>query len=160
MKSKTLLCMFVAGLIFISFVNANEPKIIANPDIPSEELENQIYYFDIIPPEPDTVPPVISNIQIEKIKKNTFNITWETNEPSYFNTVKYGRGKKYGYKVSQEFNTNSSIRLFTSYKQSILLTLKKPGNYRYKVQSCDLFGNCAYSDDYKIKERMFKRKKI
>lgn len=37
---------------------------------------------------------------------------------------------------------------------SILLTLRKSGVYHYRVGSCDLFNNCAYSKDYKIKKEI------
>ena len=98
---------------------------------------------------PDTTAPVISNIQVNWIDKNTVNVSWDTNEPSYFNRVAYGKGKKYDYEVSQQFNINLTSIMIS--QPSILLTLSKHGNYHYKIQSCDMFGNCAYSTDYKFR---------
>jgi len=104
-------------------------------------------------PTPDTIPPVISNVRTmqlcgEGICGPLF-VSWDTNEPSYYNSVEYGIGKKYDNVVSQEFNMNLSYSRIPS--PSLILELDKPGNYHYRVTSCDMFGNCASSDGYKVK---------
>lgn len=157
-----ILHIFVIGLFIVSFVSATD-FIIINPDYnctdsntcPFIIFNDTNYTF----PEPpyffnitlDTTPPVISNVQAVLISENTVNVSWETNEPSYFNMIEYGKGRKYDHEVSQQFNTNLTSIMIS--QPSILLTLSKHGNYHYKIQSCDMFGNCAYSSDYKIKKK-------
>ncbi|MCH7851019.1 MAG: hypothetical protein IH845_05235 [Nanoarchaeota archaeon] len=127
MENKMFLYMFVIGLFLISFASA--------------------FVIDF---NPDITPPIISNIQVNWIDKNMVNISWDTDEPSYFNQVMYGKGRKYDHEVFQQFNTNLTSIMIP--QPSILLTINKQGNYHYKIQSCDLFGNCASSSDYKIKK--------
>ena len=126
---KILFCMILTALIFISFAVAK----------------------DSIIPGLDTTPPVISNVITMQIcGEGTCGhlfVLWDTDEPSYFNSVEYGIGKKYDNIVSQEFNNN----LTSVPSPSLILTLDKPGTYHYMVTSCDMFGNCASSDGYKVK---------
>lgn len=108
---------------------------------------------------PDTTPPIISNVQATWINSNTVNVSWNTNEASYFNMVEYGKGKKYRDNISQQYNTNLTSRMIP--KPSILLTnLKVLGVHHYRVWSCDLFNNCAYSKDYMIKKDKKEENKV
>lgn len=109
---------------------------------------------DSIIPGLDTTPPVISNVRTMQICGEgicgPLFVLWDTNEPSYFNSVKYGRGKEYDNIAVQEFNMNLSYSMIPS--PAVILELDKPGTYHYMVTSCDMFGNCASSDGYKVKK--------
>ncbi len=127
------------------------PDLICNPF--SNSIEFDVYVApNIIIILIEITPPIISNVQTNWIDKNTVNITWDTDEPSYFNTIEYGRGRKYKYDISKQYNTNLTSNMIP--QPSISLILDKPNTYHYRVGSCDLFGNCAYSKDYKIKKEI------
>ena len=108
-----------------------------------------------IPFLPDTTPPVISNVRTMQICSEEICgplfVLWDTDEPSYFNSVKYGKGKKYDNIAIQEFNMNLSHSMIPS--PAVIIDLEEPGIYRYQVTSCDMFGNCASSDGYKVKKK-------
>jgi hypothetical protein len=94
---------------------------------------------DAIGGEPDTTPPVISNVQATNITHNSVTITWTTDEISD-SVVYYGLTTSYG-------NTESDSTDVTSH--SIGLTGLSPNTtYHYKVESTDPSDNTAQSGDY------------
>ena len=101
---------------------------------------------------PDSTPPVISNVATMQVCGEgvcgPVCVLWTTDEASYFNMVEYGRGNSYEYSVSEyRYDLNIMIP-----QPALQITLDKPGNYHYRVTSCDFFGNCAYSEGYKVKK--------
>lgn len=106
----------------------------------------------VFPYPKDTTPPVISNVRTMQICGVEFCgplfVLWDTDEPSFFNRVEYGRGKNYDYSVSQDYYYLNTTRIPTS---ALAVTLDKSGTYHYKVTSCDMSRNCATSEGYKVK---------
>ncbi len=131
----------VASNSGISFCYGLPPNTICPPNSNSIEFDVEVI---------DITPPVISNVESILIG-NTRYIRWETNEPSRFNKVEYGRGKKYEYSsslvlISFNFSDPTINTMFSP------LTLDKSGNYHYKVTSCNMFGFCSTSEGYKVKK--------
>jgi len=127
----------------------------------SFEFNVQVHPKIIIIPK-DTTPPIISNVRTTQICDiggdicGPLFVIWDTNEPSHFNKVEYGKGKQYDYSVSQDYYyTNLTIVP----KPALAIDLGKSGTYHYKVTSCDLSGNCATSKSYKVKGRITKNPK-
>ena len=90
--------------------------------------------------EEDTEPPVITNISVTNITINSATIRWSTNEPSD-SLVKYGTES--GNYTMQEYNETYVIR------HTIKLAGLEPNTtYYFVVNSTDLHGNSAESDEY------------
>ena len=87
-------------------------------------------------PMPDTIPPVISNVQVSSITYNSALVTWVTDEPST-SLVRYGTSSSsWGNYPNSAENTN----LATSH--SITLTGLSGGTtYYFRVGSTDASGN-------------------
>lgn len=146
-KKKIIIPLILAfALLFVCSANA-ENLIIKNISVFNQSIFNNLTVFGNFTINPDTTPPIISNVQATQITQNSANISWDTDEASYFNTVEYGLDVNYGTDISQSYNTNLTNRMIP--KPSILLTnLNEFTTYHYRVKSCDLFSNCAYSGDY------------
>ncbi|MEM2947066.1 MAG: fibronectin type III domain-containing protein [Candidatus Bathyarchaeia archaeon] len=88
---------------------------------------------------PDTIPPIISNIEVIDITENSATITWQTNEPAT-SVVQYGLTTAY------ELGTLELSDLVLSH--SIPLSgLTADTLYHFRVSSTDAAGNTATSDD-------------
>jgi hypothetical protein len=86
---------------------------------------------------PETVPPVISNINVTT-GVSTATITWDTDENAS-STVEYGLTTSYGAASSTEvYNTSHTI---------VLSGLTPDTAYNFKINSSDELGNLATSSD-------------
>lgn len=86
----------------------------------------------------DTVPPIISNIQLSNLTEVSVTVAWQTDEAadSY---IEYGLDTGYG-------SAASNINLATSH--TLALTGLSPGTtYHYSVRSQDASANAAASPD-------------
>ena len=90
--------------------------------------------------EPDTTPPIISNITVSAITGSSVTITWKTDEPAT-SQVEYGLTTSYG--SSTPLDTN----LVTEHTQTIT-GLKSNTTYHFRVKSKDASNNEAVSGDY------------
>ena len=90
--------------------------------------------------EPDTTPPVISNVQTATISDTQATVVWETNELST-SQVEYGDSTSYGNQTTED----STL----TYTHAVTITgLTKETTYHYRVISKDLSNNIAQSSDY------------
>lgn len=86
----------------------------------------------------DTIPPVISNIQVRDITGTSATVCWTTDEPAD-SRVEYGLTTAYG-------STVQDPNLVTDH--CLTLTGLAPGSlYHFKVHSADADGNQAASSD-------------
>jgi hypothetical protein len=92
---------------------------------------------------PDITPPVITNISIISITKNSATITWDTDEPSD-SLVKYGTES--GSYTESAFNGSEVI-----YHSIVLNGLTKNTTYYYVVNSTDPSNNSAQSVEQTFK---------
>jgi len=92
---------------------------------------------------PDTTPPVISNISVISITKDSATITWETDEPSD-SMVKYGTQS--GNYTETAYNASDVI-----YHSIVLTGLTKNTTYYYVVNSTDPSNNSAQSVEHSFK---------
>jgi hypothetical protein len=92
---------------------------------------------------PDTTPPVISNISVVSITKDTATITWETDEPSD-SMVKYGTES--GNYTETAYNASDVI-----YHSIVLAGLTKNTTHYYVVNSTDPSNNSAQSVENSFK---------
>ncbi len=89
--------------------------------------------------EPDTVPPVISNVQAVDVTHNSARITWTTDEPAT-SVVYYGPTTGYGSSASAAgYTANHSVNLTGLSPETL---------YHFKVESADSSGNTSQSGDY------------
>lgn len=87
----------------------------------------------------DKVPPVISNIKIEKISATSTEISWETDENAD-SMINFGLDKRYG--VEREPRADKT-------SHHILLEDLLPGqNYYFRAISTDATGNQGISNDF------------
>jgi len=87
----------------------------------------------------ERAPPAISNVRVIDVTQNTVTLAWDTNEPAN-ETLEYGTTTSY-----ENLFTNSTLA--TSH--SVLLTGLLSGvTYHYRVNACDVYGNCAFTSDY------------
>jgi hypothetical protein len=89
----------------------------------------------------DTVPPDITNVQVQDVTDNAVTVTWDTNEDSD-SLVNYGLKPDYGI-----------VRIPGADKKSHSITLDglEPGRtYHFRVVSSDSNGNQGISADYKV----------
>jgi hypothetical protein len=98
-----------------------------------EPIKSEIYTIDIM-------PPVISNIQVTNISRNSATITWTTDEPST-SQIEYGLSTTYGSLTPIDYNlvTVHSVKITGLSKSSI---------YNFRVRSKDAAGNEALSGNY------------
>lgn len=89
--------------------------------------------------EPDTTPPVISDVAATEITASAATITWQTDEPAD-SQVEYGVDSTYG--QMSPLDTN----LVTSHRVE-LTGLTAETTYHYRVLSRDESGNLAVSED-------------
>lgn len=92
---------------------------------------------------PDTTPPVIANISVLSITKDSATITWETDEPSD-SLVKYGIQS--GNYTETAYNASNVI-----YHSIVLTGLTKNTTHYYVVNSTDPSNNSAQSIEYSFK---------
>lgn len=89
--------------------------------------------------EPDTTPPVISNVQAVDVTHNSARITWTTDEAAT-SVVYYGLTTGYGSTASTAgYTTSHSVNLSGLSPETL---------YHYKVESADSSGNTSQSGDY------------
>jgi len=86
--------------------------------------------------EPDTAPPVISDIGIKSYSASGITIEWTTDEPAD-ETIDYGLTTLLG-------TEKTSLSLKTSHTMA-LTGLQDSKKYYYRVKSCDDSGNCEDS---------------
>ena len=146
---------FVITINEISDISTTASKNITGTLV-SSTIARPTNILIIFYPPINTNPPVISDVQtISQTQifgnvKETIVILWKTDKTSCPNWIEYGLDTGYGTNVSETIfcNTNSTIS-DTITRHSISLTnLNENTTYHYRVQSCDLFENCAYSEDY------------
>jgi hypothetical protein len=94
--------------------------------------------------EPDTTPPVISNIVVVA-ENDKATVTWTTNEPAN-SRVDYGETTAYA------SGPQSSANYVTSHKIE-LTRLKADTTYHFKVTSADASANSASSEDQTFKTK-------
>ncbi|MGQ9582999.1 MAG: fibronectin type III domain-containing protein [Thermoplasmatota archaeon] len=83
---------------------------------------------------PDTAPPVISGIRVERVSSTSATVSWRTDEPSS-SSVEYGPSTAYGTLLSSGLSVVN---------HSILLSGLEPGRtYHFRVSSTDPTGNRA-----------------
>lgn len=88
--------------------------------------------------QPDTTPPVISNVQVSSVTDTKSTITWATNEPAD-SLVRYGTGiPSSGTAYNSAPVTNHSITLSG---------LSANTTYFFEVQSADSSGNSAVDNN-------------
>ena len=92
---------------------------------------------------PDTTPPVISNISVISITKDSATITWETDEASD-SMVKYGTQS--GNYTETAYNASDVI-----YHSIVLAGLTKNTTHYYVVNSTDPSNNSAQSVEHSFK---------
>ena len=92
---------------------------------------------------PDMTPPVITNISVISITKDSATITWETDEPSD-SLVKYGTES--GNYTETAYNASGVI-----YHSIVLTGLTKNTTYYYVVNSTDTSNNSAQSVENSFK---------
>jgi hypothetical protein len=92
---------------------------------------------------PDTTPPVMTNISVLSITKDSAIITWETDEPSD-SLVKYGIQS--GNYTKTAYSASDVI-----YRSIILTELTKNSTYYYVVNSTDASNNSAQSVEHSFK---------
>ena len=89
--------------------------------------------------EPDTIPPVISNITVSAITGSAATITWKTDEPAT-SQIEYGLTTSYG------SSTPLDTSLVTEHTQTIT-SLESNTTYHFRVKSKDASNNEAVSED-------------
>lgn len=92
---------------------------------------------------PDMTPPVITNISVTSLTKDTATITWETDEPSD-SMVKYGTDS--GNYTETAYNASDVI-----YHSIVLTGLTKNTTHYYVVNSTDPSNNSAQSVEQTFK---------
>ncbi len=91
---------------------------------------------------PDTMPPVISNVQATSITSSGATISWTTDKPAT-SQVQYGTTTSYGTSVP----ATPDASLVTSHSEA-LSGLTPSTTYHYRVLSQDASGNLATSTDF------------
>src|SRR6266516_5218955 len=97
------------------------------------------FNLDDVEGQPDTTPPVISNVQSSSITASSALITWDTDEASN-SVVEYGLTTGYGSAASDATNVTSHSITLNSLGTNTL--------YHYRVKSTDAAGNTATSIDH------------
>ena len=93
-------------------------------------------------PDPDTTPPLITNITAAELQPSLLRITWDTDEPAT-SQVEYGLDTGYG------VITPEDTALVTAH--ALLLQGLNPATaYHFRVISTDIDGNSGYSADQQI----------
>jgi hypothetical protein len=111
--------------------------------ITQEEMDASGFVQNITIYIPDTTPPVITNISVISITKDSVTITWETDEPSD-SLVKYGTQS--GNYTETAYNASDVIH------HSIIFTeLTINTTYYYVVNSTDPSNNSAQSVEQSFK---------
>ena len=90
----------------------------------------------------DTVPPAITGIKVVTVGEFSFEVYWETNEPSV-GGVEWGTSKDYG----------GSKDVFTGYSTKHYLNitgLERDTLYHFRIYAEDLEGNTARSGDFTV----------
>jgi len=122
-----------------SFGNSTEfDHTVTQAEMDASGFEQHISIFI-----PDITPPVITNISIISITKNSATITWDTDEPSD-SLVKYGTES--GNYTESDFNGSEVI-----YHSIVLSELTKNTTYYYVVNSTDASNNSAQSVEQTFK---------
>jgi len=111
--------------------------------ITQEEMDAGGFVQNITIYIPDTTPPVITNISVISITKDSATITWETHEPSD-SLVKYGTQS--GNYTETAYNASDVI-----YHSIVLSGLTKNTTYYYVVNSTDPSNNSAQSVEHSFK---------
>ncbi|MDB9944453.1 fibronectin type III domain-containing protein [bacterium] len=89
----------------------------------------------------DSIPPDISNVQIEEVSETSVTITWETDEEAD-SLINYGLQEDYG--IIRVPGTDKILH-------SMTLDSLEPGRtYHFRVVSSDEDGNQGISADYKV----------
>ncbi len=87
----------------------------------------------------DTVPPVITNIQVSDVFATAATITWTTDEPAT-SQVEFGQSMVYNKSTPEDATLTTS--------HSVLVSgLAQQTLYHFRVTSRDFAGNRAYSSD-------------
>jgi glucose/arabinose dehydrogenase len=89
--------------------------------------------------------PVISDVDVSKIRRTRATVTWTTNEPAT-SQLEYGRTTEYG-----KF-TRLDPSLVASHEKTIK-NLRRNRVYHFRVHSVDAEGNSAASADFKFRTR-------
>lgn len=93
----------------------------------------------IIKDKQDKVPPRISEVETEEIKRTSAVITWQTNEDAT-GFVEYGTSTDYG-KVAGNWESTTDHRVK-------LNNLNISSDYNFRVISSDSWGNLSRSENY------------
>jgi hypothetical protein len=104
---------------------------------PPNVMNTFSYWFTT---QPDTTPPVISNISVTDITCHEVTISWDTDDPAT-SQVEYGLTTSYGSSTTLDPN------LVTTHSQN-LTGLSSSTLYHYRVRSRDQVGNQGISPDY------------
>ena len=110
---------------------------VKSKDASSNEAVSADYTFTTLT-EPDTTPPIISNIRVENITGTSATVLWDTNESST-SRVDYGETISYG-------KTITSSTLVKSHQMQ-LSNLTPDTLYHFRVASTDSSNNTALSSD-------------
>jgi len=143
---------------FGSFSALNSSKITSHSRTLSNLSADTTYYYRLISEDtagntavsgnfsfttaslPDTVPPVLSNINVDYISQDTAIITWESNEPATSQVV-YGDSPSYG-------NATPTNTTHVTGHQRTLTNLFPATTYYYRAVSVDTAGHTTASDEF------------
>ena len=113
-------------------------KMIEPPRAPTI-VENTTKEKPVIYVTPDTVAPIITNIQVMNVNYNTVDITWVTNEPATSHVLWRTKDGSYN-------STPKKDALLTTHSVE-LANLTPKSTYYFKVVSLDQFNNESESDE-------------
>jgi len=86
--------------------------------------------------EPDTAPPVISDVEVTGYSASGITIEWKTDEPA---------DEKMLYGQTTLFGSEQASASFKSSHKMTLTGLEDDKKYYYRIAACDDSGNCANS---------------
>ncbi|HSX35792.1 MAG TPA: redoxin domain-containing protein [Patescibacteria group bacterium] len=89
-------------------------------------------------PDPDTTPPVISDLRLSGLKPTSINLSWSTDEPTT-SDVAYGETTNYG--MAKHDGSLATSHSF------ILDGLSPDSSYHYQVSAADSSGNVTITGD-------------
>ena len=152
MSGTSMACPHVAGtaaLVIASDSSLTNDDVRLRMQVTADDLgvvgPDNLYGYGLVDAdeaasEPDTTPPVITNVNSAKITSNSATITWDTDEPAD-SWVKYG---------TESGNHNSEVDDPAGVTaHSVVITGLQPSrDYYYVVNSTDPSGNSNQSAEY------------